>query len=114
MRHELPNIPRLSTRLATDNTRVTRSIDRMAQRVDALIEALQQGNVGELRRISEDLAGTSDACGFDTIRYRAERVCEELRKPNNLRSIKRSVVHLIGACGGVRRTDQGQQDDWQI
>ncbi len=114
MHQDLPHIARLSTRLAADNTRVTRFIDRMAQRVDALLDALRQGDVGELRRLSENLVATSESCGFDTIRYRAERVCEELLKPNNLRGIKRSVVHLIGACGGVRRTDQGQREDWQI
>ncbi len=118
MQQHLPNITLLSTRLAADNLRVMRSVDRMAQRVDALIDALRRGDVGELRLLSENLAATSDAAGADTLRYRAERVCRELHKPNNLRAIKRSVVQLIGACGSLRRTDQGQaqgqQEDWQI
>ncbi len=113
MQHDFPNVARLSTRLATDNARVMRSVDRMAQRVDALIDALRRGDVSELRRLSENLAATSDPSG-DTISYRAERVCEELLKPNNVRGIKRSVVHLIGACGSKRRMGQAQQEDWQI
>src|SRR5262245_25634876 len=112
MHHELPNIPRLSTRLATDNVRVTRSIDRMAQRVDALMAALQQNDVTELRRLSENIVATGDVSALDNVRYRAERVCQELLKPNNLRGIKRSVVHLIGACGSGRH--ETLQDDWQI
>jgi hypothetical protein len=111
MHHDLPPIVQLSARLADGNARVTRFIDRMAVRADALMSALQQGDVGELRRLSEHMVATSDASGLDTVRYRAERVCQELLKPNNIRGIKRSVVHLIGACG-ARRDDV--QDDWQI
>jgi hypothetical protein len=114
MQHELPSFPRLFARLAADNERVMRFIDRLPQRVDALVDALQRSDAGELRRLSENMATTSEDCGLDTIRYRAERVCQELLKPNNLRGIKRSVVHLIGACGGVRRHDQGVTEDWQI
>jgi hypothetical protein len=122
MQHDIPHVARLSTRLAADNLRVMRSVDRMAQRVDALIDALRRGDMSELRRLSENLVTTSNADGADTLRYRAERVCQELHKPNNLRAIKRSVVHLIGACGSLRRTDhgqgqghgQGQLEDWQI
>src|SRR5262245_13640371 len=114
MHHDVPNIPKLCSRLATDNARVTRFIDRMAQRVDALMQALQQGDVSELRRLSENIVATSDVSDLDTVRYRAERVCQELLKPNNLRGIERSVVHLIGACGSARRTEHNRQDDWQI
>jgi hypothetical protein len=111
MQHDLPNVAQLSTRLADDNARVARFIDRMAQRIDALMAALQQGDVDELRRLSENLASIGDAHGGDTIRYRAERVCEEIRKPNNLRGIRRSVVRLIGACGTGH---EDRPDDWQI
>jgi hypothetical protein len=114
MHLDLPNFAGLSTRLAADNAKVTRFIDRMAQRVDALLDALKQGDVNELRRLSENLAGASGEGGLGTLRYRAERVCEELLKPNNLRAIKRSVVHLIGACTGSQDSQPGQQDDWQI
>jgi ribosomal protein L29 len=112
MQHDLPNIARLSARLAADNALVTSCIEQLQQRVDALIQALARADVQELRRISEDLAKTSDACGTDTIRYRAERVCEELKKPNNLRAVRQSVARLIGACNAPR-ADQ-PHDDWQI
>jgi ribosomal protein L29 len=112
MQPDLPNIARLSARLAVGNALVTAHIERLQQRVDALLQALARTDVQELHRISENLAKTSDACGLDTIRYRAERVCEELKKPNNLRAVRHSVARLIGACGSPR-ADQ-PHDDWQI
>jgi hypothetical protein len=113
MHHDLPNIGHLADRLASDNTRLKRCLERLPPRADALVQALGQANMTELRRLSEDLTTTKDACGSDTVRYRAERVCEELKKPNNLRAIRHSVVCLIGACDG-QRGDQAQDGDWQI
>ena len=102
-KHDLPDIACLSGRIEADNKRVLRYLDRLPQRVDSLVEALQQTDLNEVRRLSEYLADASDDAGCDTVSYRAERVCEELKKPNNLRGVKRSVVRLIGACGSVRR-----------
>jgi hypothetical protein len=112
MQPELPNIARLSARLAIGNAVVTGCIERLQQQVEALLQALRQTDVRELHRLSENLAEASEACGMDTIRYRAERVCEEVKKPNNLRAIRHSVARLIGACE-PSRADQSL-DDWQI
>ena len=113
MHHDLPNITQLSARLANDNTRLKRCLERLPARADALAQALGQADISELRRLSQDLTTTNDACGSDTIRYRAERVCEELKKPNNLKAIRQSVVRLIGACDG-QRAEQTAKNDWQI
>jgi len=114
MHHDLPDIARLGHRLAADNHRVARCIDRLPQRAEALVEAVRRTDVPEIRRLSENLAAASGSDGLDTVRYRAERVCEELKKPNNLRAIRHSVVRLIGACGGAARADQARDTDWQI
>ena len=113
MPYDLPNIARLAARLTADNTRLQRCLERLPPRAEALVQALGQADISELRRLSQDLTTTSDACGSDTIRYRAERVCEELKKPNNLRAIRHTVVRLIGACDG-QRGGQAQDGDWQI
>jgi hypothetical protein len=101
---ELRTMARLSARLAANNARVLSSAERLSDRVDALVAALRRADWSEIRRISENAA--AGASGTDTIRYRAERVCEELLKPNNLHAIRQSVVRLIGACGTTRYEKQ--------
>ena len=100
-KHDLPDIARLSGRIEADNKRVLRYLDRLPQRVDSLVEALQQTDLNEVRRLSEYLTDASDDVGCDTVSYRAERVCEELKKPNNLRGVKRRRMKPGGACSQV-------------
>jgi hypothetical protein len=111
----LPDVARFSTRLAENNVRVMRSVERLPNRVDDLVSALRQADWSEIRRLSERMV-SGDNHSHDTIRYRAERVCEELGKPNNVHAIRQSVVRLIGACGTPTFRDKNaaaKQTDWK-
>jgi len=115
-RRDLPNLRDPSARLTADNAKVQNSAERLVQHIDDLVAALQQADWQKLHELSRQMVDETpvDAPARHAITYRAERVCEELRKPNNIRSIKQSVVRLIGACGRGPATTGSSPGDWQI
>ena len=92
----------LNAQLARSNGRVTNFVERLIDRVDALVAASLDSDWDEVRRQSEFLATSGQVYGLTEIANSARRVCQSLNEKAAPVEVKRRLVKLIGACGTAR------------
>ena len=91
-----PNLALLTARLSSDNSRVSRTFDRLVEQMDGLVAAVQGEDWAEIGRQAADLASRDSD---PVIAEAARRVVDAVDRPHNPRTIRRALIRLIGACG---------------
>lgn len=104
-RRSRPDVAALSRRIAADNARVARFVDGLADRIDAIVEAVTTEKWHEVVRQAEHLADEGAAHGCGEVSIRAGELAQTLRNPYNAATARRQIVRLLGACGRARITD---------
>lgn len=102
MTNDRPDLARISSRLAANNSRVSDFIEGLPLRVDMLVAAAQDENWQEVRRVSGNVAEGGSETGLTTLAEAARRLCDDLDNGNHDLDIKRGIVKLIGQCGKAR------------
>jgi CRP-like cAMP-binding protein len=99
---KLPDLAQLTARLAADNARVARYIERLPEQIDKLVAAVDKAEWDEVQRICDYLARTSQTYGCEALYEQARRVSMALQRRDDELAVKRSVIHLLGAYGRLR------------
>ena len=100
-----PDIRRLTAKMARDNDRVTCFVHGLTRHVDRLVSASQMTDWKEVRRVCEFLMKSSTVYGLDEIAQSAQRVCRALDDSEGSDEVKRSLLKLVGRCGGAGRRE---------
>lgn len=77
-------------------------VDEMPDRVTALIDSLQSGDLDDLCRAAHQLKGASGSYGFDQITPYASKVENFAREGGTEEEIRNSVDALISLCNRLR------------
>jgi HPt (histidine-containing phosphotransfer) domain-containing protein len=109
----LPDLGRLSNQLVAHNARIGRYLETLPKHVDKLVQAMEAGDLSEVKRLSDFLASSSVMFDCPEMTEIAQSVCDAVDKPNNETEIKRSVMRLISVCGSVRRPRDEKPSDNQ-
>ena len=82
-------------------------VDEMPQRVDAMLDCWEKGNLGDLRRMAHQLKGASGGYGFPTVGQMAAQLEAGLAAvgrtpdPDALDHLRSQVDELVGMCRRV-------------
>lgn len=110
MTPHLPNLSKLSDKLAGNNAKVSRYVDSLPVRIDTLVAAANEQDWSEVRRISDQLVRSAETFGYPNVSQAAMQLCQELDKPHNVSGIKLSLLRVLGVYGSIRRPHTKQQD----
>ncbi len=108
MTPHLPNLSKLTDKLAGNNAKVARYIDSLPLRIDTLLAAVNDQDWSEVRRIGDQLVRSAEAFGYPAVGQAAQQLCQELDKPHNVEGIQRGIVRILGVYGSLRGPHAGQ------
>ncbi len=97
-----PDLAKLSARLAANNARVDAFLNSLPSRIDRLVEAALDGDWDSVRRMSEYLAMSGEACDCPELAARAMAVASDAKTAADSTSLRRGVLRLICECGKAR------------
>lgn len=86
---------------------VKKFVDEMPQRVDAMLDCWEKGQLGDLRRLAHQLKGASGGYGFPTVGQLAAQLETGLAAagrapdPQALDRLRAQVDELVGMCRRV-------------
>lgn len=110
MTPHLPNLSKLTEKLAGNNAKVSRYIDSLPMRIDTLVAAANGQDWSEVRRIGDQLVRSAEAFGYPAIGQAAQQLCQELDKSHNVEGIQLGILRILGVYGSLRGPHALQQD----
>ncbi len=96
-----------SARLGLGVSRMANAADQLLCRSDRLLEAAAHEQWSEVQQLSEEMAALGDTAHQSQVAERARALSFELHAPENVLSVRRKVVRLVGACGRM----EGERED---
>ena len=95
--NNLPDLSKLSHKVALNNVRVHKFLDGLSSKIDAMLEAAKEKNWPEVTRLGHFVYRCSEVYGYDELAEKADSVCTATSNLMSDKEIGKRIIRLVGA-----------------